>query len=278
MALYAIGDVQGCYEELQRLLEQIQFQPGTDQLWFVGDLVNRGPASLEVLRLVKSLGSRAVTVLGNHDLHLLAVAAGVHPPAPPDTLQAVLDAPDRTELLDWLRHRPLLHHDIASGYTLIHAGLPPQWDLDQASACARELERVLHSAQYSQFLRHMYGDRPACWSPGLAGWERLRFISNCFTRLRYCRSDGSLMLAAKGAPGQQQGGCQPWFALPQRASATMKIVFGHWSTLGRYSQPGIDALDSGCVWGGALTALRLDNGTCFEISCEGACRPGKTPG
>lgn len=278
MALYAIGDVQGCFDELQRLLKRIQFQADRDQLWFVGDLVNRGPGSLEVLRLVKSLGSRAITVLGNHDLHLLAVAAGVRPPAPRDTLQAVLDAPDREALLGWLRHRPLLHHDTTTGHTLIHAGLPPQWDLAQSQSCARELERVLRSAQYPQFLRHMYGDRPACWSPGLEGWERLRFISNCFTRLRYCRPDGSLVLAEKGAPGQQRGGCLPWFALPRRASAAMKIVFGHWSTLGRHSQPGIYALDSGCVWGGALTALRLGDDAWYEISCEGACRPDNKPG
>ncbi len=276
MAVYAIGDVQGCFDDLQHLLEKIGFNPQRDRLWFVGDLVNRGPQSLEVLRFVKSLGEGAITVLGNHDLHLLAVAADIRRPHRKDTLGPVLEAPDREELLTWLRHRPLLHHDDVLGYTMVHAGLPPQWDLAMARACAREVEAALRSTDAWDFFAHMYGDAPSKWHNGLFGWERLRFIVNCLTRLRYCRPDGELVLEEKGAPGPQQGDCLPWFDVPGRASATMRIVFGHWSTLGRYSRDGIYALDSGCLWGGALTAMRLDGKPrWYAVDCAGACRPGQ---
>ena len=258
MAIYAIGDVQGCFDELQTLLKQIDFYPGRDHLWFTGDLVNRGPKSLPVLRFVKSLAGGAVTVLGNHDLHLLAVAEGSDRYRYNDTFDDVLNAPDSDELLDWLRRRPLLHHDAKLGYTLIHAGLPPQWDLTQAEACAAELETVLRGPRYGEYFGHMYGDRPDLWSDDLTGWERLRFITNCFARMRYCDNAGRLALDEKGAPGTQSAGYLPWFATEGRRSAELKIIFGHWSTLGGRTDPGIYPLDTGCVWGGSLTALRLD--------------------
>lgn len=258
MAIYAIGDVQGCFDELQALLKLIDFQPGHDRLWFTGDLVNRGPKSLQVLRFVKGLASDAVTVLGNHDLHLLAVAEGNDRYRYNDTFDDVLNAPDGDELLDWLRHRPLLHHDTELGYTLIHAGLPPQWDLVQAEACAGEVEAVLRGRSYGEYFEHMYGNQPELWSDNLTGWERLRFITNCFARMRYCDKDGRLALEEKGAPGSQTDGYLPWFTAPGRRCADLNIIFGHWSTLGEYTGPGIYPLDSGCVWGGSLTALRLD--------------------
>lgn len=276
MAVYVIGDVQGCYAELRALLDKIRYRPDRDRLWFVGDLVNRGPDSLGVLRFIKSLGENAVCVLGNHDLHLLATAEGVRPLQPRDTLAEVLAAPDRDALLDWLCHRPLLHHDPESGFVMIHAGLPPQWDLDQARARAREVESVLASVQRREFFLHLYGDRPARWSEALAGWERLRFIVNCFTRLRFCTPEGELVLAEKGPPERAPSGVLPWFRVPGRASAGLSIVCGHWSTLGRRREAGIWVLDSGCVWGGALTALRLDVRPVWcSLPCPGACHPGE---
>ena len=276
MAVFAIGDVQGCFDDLRRLLDKIRFDPAADRLWFVGDLVNRGPRSLEVLRFVRSLGEGAVTVLGNHDLHLLAVAAGVRGAHRRDTLDPILEAPDREELLTWLRHRPLLHHDEARGFTMIHAGLPPQWDLRLAQACAREVEAVLRSDNVRDFLARMYGDAPSRWCDGLAGWARLRFIVNCLTRLRYCRPDGELVLGEKGPPGQQRGDHLPWFDVSGRASASLRIIFGHWSTLGCYAREGIYALDSGCLWGGALTAMRVAaEPRWYAVDCTGACRPGE---
>ncbi|HEX7966307.1 MAG TPA: symmetrical bis(5'-nucleosyl)-tetraphosphatase [Gammaproteobacteria bacterium] len=278
MATFAIGDIQGCHDELQRLLERINFDPAEDQLWFTGDLVNRGPQSLETLRFVKSLGRHAVTVLGNHDLHLLAVAAGTAPKRKSDTLDAVLAAPDREELLDWLRHRPLLHHDPELGYTLLHAGLPPQWDLAQAQACARELEMVLQGPGCLEFLRHMYGDRPDRWSAELAGMDRLRFIVNCFTRLRFIGPEGELELKTKGAPGTHPHGFQAWYEAPGRASSGLHLLFGHWSTVGEVQDAhNALGLDTGCVWGGQLTALRLDgdgSGGWYCVDCQKAQEPG----
>ena len=258
MAVYVIGDVQGCFEELQALLQKIGYQPEHDRLWFTGDLINRGPASLEVLRFVKQLGERAVTVLGNHDLHCLAVAYGHGSLHRKDTLTDILTAPDRDELLDWLRQRPVLHHDASLGVTLVHAGLAPQWDLDQARACARELEQVLRGETYQDFFANMYGDGPVLWSDTLQGWERLRFITNCFTRLRYVDGMGQLCLSAKGPPGSQPRGWRPWFQAEQRKSVGHKILFGHWSALGLYLGDNVIGLDTGCLWGGALTALRLE--------------------
>ncbi len=276
MAVYAIGDVQGCERELMTLLALLDFNPDGDRLWFVGDLVNRGPGSLEVLRFVKGLGDSAVTVLGNHDLHLLAVAAGTRAPGPGDTFDAILAASDRIELIDWLRRCPLLHHDAALGCTMLHAGLPPQWGLDQAADCAAEVETVLRSEDYIAFLRDMYGGKPDLWSKDLRGTDRLRFILNCFTRLRFCDAEGRIHLKEKGSPFGRSDGLVPWFDVPGRASKGLRLVFGHWSTLGRYDAPGVHALDSGCVWGGALTALRLDGEPQWiSLPCAGYCRPGE---
>ncbi len=256
MAVYAIGDVQGCYEQLQALLERVAFDPTRDRLWFAGDLVNRGPHSLETLRLARSLD--AVCVLGNHDLHLLAAACHPRSLKTKDTLGQVLEAPDAEALLDWLRRRPLLHHDEALGYALIHAGLPPQWDLETARACAAEVEAVLRGDEHGEFFAQMYGNQPDIWSPSLTGMDRLRFITNCFTRLRFCDAEGRLALDQKGPPGSQPAELRPWFAWPQRRSRDTRILFGHWSTLGAYDGDRVHALDTGCLWGGKLTAARLD--------------------
>lgn len=275
MAVYAIGDIQGCFRELHHLLDTLHFDPAQDRLWFAGDLVNRGPHSLETLRFVRGLGNAALSVLGNHDLHLLAAADKPARINKHDTLHPILDAPDREDLLDWLRHQPLLHHDATLGFTLVHAGLPPQWDLAQAQACAREVETVLRGADRADYFAHMYGNEPALWSDDLCGWARLRFITNCLTRLRYCDNDGRISLAHKGAPGSQPAGLLPWFTLPRRRSRDLNILFGHWSTLGLRDDPGIYPLDSGCLWGGQLTALRLDTQPQWvRIPCAGIRAPG----
>jgi bis(5'-nucleosyl)-tetraphosphatase (symmetrical) len=259
MATYAIGDIQGCGAELDRLLERIHFDPAADRIWFVGDLVNRGPESLAVLRTVRRLGDAAVTVLGNHDLHLLAVALVGQSTKRRDTLDEILRAPDRDELLAWLRTRPMLHHDATLGWTMVHAGFAPEWDLALAQACARELETALRDDQrYRKLFEHMYGDRPAQWSADLKGWERLRFITNCFTRLRLCNADGALDLAFKGELDDAPKGLMPWFRVPGRRSRGLKIVCGHWSALGFHDGDGVLAIDTGCVWGGKLCAVRLD--------------------
>ena len=273
MAIYAIGDIQGCFASLWKLLQLIEFDASQDRLWFTGDLVNRGPQSLETLRYVKGLGDAAVTVLGNHDLHLLAVAFNHMMPRKKDTLDAILTAPDRDELLDWLRHRPLLHY--AEHYCLVHAGLPPQWDLDQARHCASEVETLLRGTKAGRFFAHMYGDTPNKWSNKLKEWERIRFITNGLTRMRYCRIDGTLDLRYKGAPGTQPKQLIPWFDVPNRQSASLNIVFGHWSTLGFRAKNGVFALDTGCLWGGQLTALRLDNKKLHRTSL--GCPCAKTP-
>jgi len=268
MAVYAIGDVQGCYDLLQRLLEKIAFDPTQDTLWLVGDLVNRGPQSLEVLRLACSLGERAVAVLGNHDLTLLAVAEGLRPHKRKDTLQALLRAPDSAELLHWLRQCPLLQHDPKLGFTMVHAGLAPGWDLATAQACAGEVEAVLRGPDYRDFLAVMFGNEPRYWRDDLQGSERLRFIVNSFTRMRFCDPVGGLDFVHKGPPGSQPADLMPWFAVPGRRSVDLRIVFGHWAALGFYRQPGIYALDSGCAWGNRLTALRLEpDPVAFQIDC-----------
>lgn len=260
MAVYAIGDIQGCYDEFQRLLERIQFEPLRDTLWLTGDLVNRGPRSLEVLRRVKSLGDAAITVLGNHDLHLLALA--LDPQAKrksKDTLDPILTAPDRDELLHWLRHQPLLHHDARLRRTLIHAGLPPQWDLATAKSCAHELEIALRDTTSARELfQNMYGDEPDQWSDELRGWARLRFITNCLTRLRVCTDEGRLRLKEKMPPTELKWGLYPWFRVPNRLSLSERIVCGHWSALGFHDADNVLGLDTGCVWGGTLCAMRLD--------------------
>lgn len=278
MAVYAIGDIQGCHDELLALLASIDFDSQRDHLWLVGDLVNRGPKSLEVLRFVRSLGERAVCVLGNHDLHLLAIAAGNHRKRKNlDTLAAIFDAPDREELLDWLRHRPLLHHDPELGFAMLHAGLPPQWDIHQAITLAAEVEAVLRSDAHTGFFHEMYGNKPQAWSDQLRGMDRLRFITNCFTRLRYCDTDGNLSLSDKGPPGSQQAGSLPWFDVPGRRSQDTRILFGHWSTLGYVARNNVWALDTGCLWGGMLTAVRLDSTepTPYSYNCRGQQDPNR---
>ena len=275
MATYAIGDVQGCYQELLHLLEVIAFDQGRDRLWFTGDLVNRGPQSLEVLRFVKGLEEMAVVVLGNHDLHLLAVAFNnsrrLHKL---DNLDEVLAAPDREELLHWLRHCPCLHHDPETGFTLVHAGLPPQWDPLKARQCASEVEGVLRAGDYEDFFNHMYGDTPSIWSDELKGWDRLRFITNSLTRMRYCTADGHVTFTEKGPPSSQQGEFMPWFEVPERRSRDLKIVFGHWATLNlskaAMEERQVFHLDTGCCWGGRLTALRLADQCLFSVpsSCD----------
>jgi bis(5'-nucleosyl)-tetraphosphatase (symmetrical) len=268
MAVYAIGDVQGCLDPLRRLLDRIGFDPARDRLWFCGDLVNRGPASLDTLRFVHGLGERAVTVLGNHDLHLLAAAwDDSRPRKKRDTLDDILAAPDRDELLEWLRRRPLLHHDPAIGFTMVHAGLPPQWDLDQARIAAGELEAVLGGDRFVDFLRQMYGNFPDRWVPDLEGIDRLRYIVNAFTRLRYVRADGRLDFERKGPPHQTSPDLVPWFHFPGRRSAGLRLVFGHWSTLGDVTHDGAFGLDTGCVWGGRLTALRLNDAVRSCVEC-----------
>jgi len=278
MATYAIGDIQACYNEFRQLLDRIGFDPSDDKLWCVGDLVNRGPDSLAVLRYFKALGERAVVVLGNHDLHLLALAAGNPKHANKSTLDDVLEAPDRDELLDWLRHRPLMHVDPKKRFAMLHAGLPPQWDLNQAMACAAELEAELRGPGHRDFLHAMYGNQPDLWSPELSGTERLRFITNCFTRLRYCDTNGRLLLSEKGAPGSQTDAAIPWFRVPGRATRDERIIFGHWSTLGYVAEHNVWALDTGCLWGGSLTAVRIRKKKpikVFELDCTGYLRPGE---
>ncbi|HEY9033321.1 MAG TPA: symmetrical bis(5'-nucleosyl)-tetraphosphatase [Pseudomonadales bacterium] len=266
MAIYAVGDLQGCLTPLQCLLEQVQFDPARDTLWCTGDLVNRGPQSLETLRFVYSLGDACVTVLGNHDLHLLAVAAGKAKCKRGDTLDTILDAPDRHSLLDWLRRRPLLHHQ--HGYTLVHAGIAPQWTLEQAMQLAGEVEQALRGDNSDDFFAHMYGNSPRKWKDELAGFERLRVITNYFTRMRFCNRKGKLDLDNKQGPEAAESGTLPWFEVPERRMAGQKIIFGHWAALeGRASCPNIYPLDTGCVWGGRLTLMRLSDEKCFSCHC-----------
>jgi bis(5'-nucleosyl)-tetraphosphatase (symmetrical) len=262
MATYAIGDVQGCFDELERLLEEIGFS-SADRLWFVGDLVNRGPKSLEVLRFVRSLGARAVTVLGNHDLHLVAQHEGFERPRADDTFADVLAAPDRTELVDWLRLRPLMH--VEGDCALVHAGLLPQWSVGRAEQLAREVEAALAAPAYRQFFAHMYGSKPDRWSDELAGWDRLRVIVNAMTRMRFCTPDGKMEFRAKGKDAP--AGYLPWYET--RPPERQLVVCGHWSALGLKLGARVAVLDSGCVWGGALTALRLEDRWVHQVRCRG---------
>ncbi len=276
MAIYAIGDLQGCYNDLKNLLHKLNFNPEHDTLWLAGDLVNRGTDSLNTLRYIKSLGERAISVLGNHDLHLLAVAEGIKE-ARDEDLHQIIEAKDCPELINWLRHRPLIHHDAARQLTLVHAGIYPGWNLKQALMHARELETILQSDQYHDFLHIMYGNEPATWENGLKGWDRLRFICNSLTRMRYCNTNGRLDLLDKGKPGTQLENYQPWFEIADRKTRQNIILFGHWSTLGRAKTDNIYPLDFGCVWGGQLTALRVDVEPMeyISIECAGVRKPGE---
>ncbi len=257
MARWAIGDVQGCADELIELLERIQFNADRDQLWFVGDIVNRGPKSLQALRLVRSLTDNAVCVLGNHDLHLLAVALCNGRIRKSDTIQDVLDARDRDQLIEWLLERPLAYHSAEHEDLLLHAGVVPQWSVTDTLQLAREVQRALHDEPV-RLLGAMYGDQPDRWQPQLSGTERLRFAINVLTRLRFCTADGRIDFKQKGKPESAPAPWIPWYKAPRRASSATRIVFGHWSALGFYRGDRVLGLDTGCVWGGALTAVNLD--------------------
>lgn len=257
MAVYAVGDLQGCATEFDNLLEKLSFEPGRDRLWLVGDLVNRGPDSLQVLRQVRSMGGAVSVVLGNHDLHLLAMAHG-RSKRNDASLRSILDAPDSAKLIDWLQGMPLLHHDPDLEITMIHAGLPPQWDIAEARRHAAELEKVLRGENSGKLFRRMYGNQPDLWQEELDGYDRLRFITNAFTRLRICDSEGRMRLRFKGTPETIPKGCKAWFRVPWRRSCGARIVCGHWSALGYNDENGVLALDTGCVWGGSLTGQRID--------------------
>jgi bis(5'-nucleosyl)-tetraphosphatase (symmetrical) len=264
--------VQGCYDALRRLVDALAFDPSRDRLWFTGDLVNRGPQSLQCLRYVKSLGDAAITVFGNHDFHLLCIAEGVEQKKKRDTLDDVLGAPDRGELLDWLRRRPLMHAE--AGFALVHAGLLPEWSVDRARALACEVETMLRGDDYRALLARMYGDEPRRWNDALTGIERLRVVINAMTRLRVIDHDGAMVLSFKGKPADAPGGTTPWFDFPQRASLDHTVIFGHWSALGRVVRSDIACLDSGCVWGRSLSAMRLSDRRVYSVDCP----PGATRG
>jgi bis(5'-nucleosyl)-tetraphosphatase (symmetrical) len=283
MATYIVGDIQGCFDPLRRLLDQIHFDPAQDRLWATGDLVNRGPKSLETLRFFHSLGDRALTVLGNHDLHLLAMARGHAQPKRSDTLREVLNAPDRDMLLDWLQSQPLLHYDRTFNMVLAHAGIAPQWSIDVALACADEVQSVLRSKQASVFFAQMYGNEPKGWNDALRGPERWRVITNYLTRMRFVDARGALDLSNKKEPEHAAPGTMPWFEHPAFKAQTVKqesnngadagapprIVFGHWASLnGKTRSKRFIALDTGCIWGGKLSAWRADDGVLLECVCH----------
>lgn len=273
MATYAIGDVQGCHDALQALLGEIGFSPARDVLWFVGDLVNRGTQSAAVLRFARALGERAVVVHGNHDLHALALLAGKARRRADDTLEDLAAAPDRDALLHWLRHRPLLH--VEGEYALVHAGLLPAWTIEQAAALAAEVEAALRGPDHLALYPALYGSRPAAWRDALAGDERLRVIVNAMTRMRFCTPDGAMDFSVKGEIEKALPGYLPWFEVPGRKTRGVPIVCGHWSALGLRLTPDLLALDTGCVWGGRLTAVRLEDRRVFQAACAPAAGPGR---
>jgi bis(5'-nucleosyl)-tetraphosphatase (symmetrical) len=268
MATFAIGDVQGCFDELERLLGEVGFSPARDRLWFVGDLVNRGPRSLAVVRFVKGLGDRAVVVQGNHDLHLLAFAAGHAKRRADDTFDDLLAAPDCAPLLDWLRFRPMLH--VEDEYVMVHAGLLPSWSVAQAHDLAAEVEAELRSKRYRLFLAELYGSRPDTWRDDLRGMDRLRVIVNAMTRMRFCTAEGVMEFGVKGELEKAPPGYLPWFEVPGRKTRGVPIVCGHWSAVGLRLTPDLLALDTACVWGGSLTAVRLEDRRVFEVPCAPA--------
>ncbi|MBT9432423.1 bis(5'-nucleosyl)-tetraphosphatase (symmetrical) ApaH [Candidatus Sodalis endolongispinus] len=260
MSTYLIGDIHGCYDELKIILAQVRFDPAVDTLWLTGDLVARGPGSLEVLRLVRSLGDSVRMVLGNHDLHLLAVYAGISRNKPKDRIKPLLEAPDADELINWLRRQPVLQVDEEKKLVMAHAGITPQWDLATARQCAREVEAVLKSDSYPLFLDAMYGDMQNNWSPELSGLARLRFSTNVFTRMRYCFPNGQLEMNCKDTPEKAPAPLLPWFALPGPVPECYSLVFGHWASLmGQGTPAHIYGLDTGCCWGGELTLLRWED-------------------
>jgi bis(5'-nucleosyl)-tetraphosphatase (symmetrical) len=275
MATYAIGDVQGGYSQLRRLLDMCRFDPGSDRLWLVGDLVNRGTESAQVLRFVKGLGSRAVAVLGNHDLTLLVIAAGALAARPRDTIRDVLEAPDREELIAWLRSRPLVHAE--DSYLMVHAGLLPPWSPQRAVALSREVEAALQGEAFGEFCARMYGNRPDRWDDGLTGYDRLRVIVNAMTRLRLCSLEGAMDFTYTGNLEHAPEGLIPWFDMPGRASEGTTVIFGHWAALGLRLRDDLIALDTGCLWGGRLTALRLEDRRVFQVPCGQSGPPARPP-
>jgi len=266
LADYAIGDLQGCLDPFLALLKQIHFQPGKDKVWLVGDLINRGPQSLETLRHVKSLGASAHAVLGNHDLFFLAVAAGASTRlSAGDTIAPILEAPDAEELIDWLRHRPLMF--VEDHFAMVHAGLLPAWTVETAHKLAQEVERELQSAEWKVFLRHLFGNKPDNWHDGLCGWDRYRVVINAMTRMRFITDDGRIDLKSKGPLENAPAGLRAWFAAKTPAWASHTIICGHWSALGFRDMGGVISLDSGCVWGQCLTAIRLQDRQVFRATC-----------
>jgi bis(5'-nucleosyl)-tetraphosphatase (symmetrical) len=265
LGIYAVGDIQGCFDSLRRLLDLCRFNPSEDRLWLVGDLVNRGPHSLETLRFVKQLGDAALTVLGNHDLYLLMASEGHGRRGKEDTLGPILTAPDRDELLAWLRRQPLCH--LEDGYLLVHAGLLPEWSAPQARELGREVETLLAGADYQELLANMWGSEPLAWSDPLSGWDRARIIVNAMTRIRFCSAAGVMELRTKGEICNAPEGYLPWFDVPGRRSTDTVLVTGHWSALGLKIRPDLLALDSGCLWGGHLTAVRLADRQVFQVKC-----------
>lgn len=273
MSIYAIGDVQGCYDELGALLQLIQFDIKKDRLWFAGDLVCRGPKSLETLRFVRdlNLSQKAITVLGNHEMHLLALHYLPHL-TPVQGKQAefldILNAPDCDVLCDWVRRQPFFHADTSSGYVLTHAGIFPKWTVTETKAYANELEKQLQDGDPAEFFSHIYGDFPNEWSDALSHWDRYRFIANALTRMRFCTKDGRLDFDFKGEADSQPEGLLPWFKMPRAIESHIKVLFGHWAALkGETGCPDIFALDGGCVWGGQLIAMRLEDQQVFKVSC-----------
>src|SRR5210317_2146183 len=268
MATYAIGDIQGCYASLKALLKQVSFASG-DRLWLTGDLVNRGPKSLDVLRFIMDLGDQAQTVLGNHDLHLLAIYHEATQKSPDKTLKQVFDAPDRHELLGWLQQQPILIDSASLGCVMTHAGIPHIWGLEQAKGYANEIEAALRGRHYLEFFSAMYGNEPANWSDSLSGATRLRTLTNYFTRMRFIAADGSLEFDANAGLESQPAGFAPWFKQPRQQAMERRIITGHWAALGLYEDELVSALDTGCVWGNRLTARRLEDGKIFSVSsCE----------
>ncbi len=278
MSTYVVGDIQGCLQPLKCLLRAVKFNADKDTLWSVGDIVNRGPKSLDALRFLYKMRENLVVVLGNHDLHLLGVAAGVRQPSRSDTLDKILKAPDRQELLHWLAQQPLIHNE--HGYTLVHAGIPPQWSVQQAMGYAREVEAVLRGPDRDTFLGAMYGNEPALWSDDLSGMTRLRVITNYLTRMRFCTKTGTLDLQSKGSsplptvPNLGHEKVAAWFSHKERKTTDDRILFGHWATIaGRTDTPNAIALDTGCVWNGALSLYHLESGQWTRCACSaGKCR------
>lgn len=269
MTIYAVGDIQGCFDALECVLDKVCFNPTKDQLWCAGDLVNRGPQSLKTLRFIKSLGDSAKVVLGNHDLHLLAIAFGGHNLKPKDNLQPILEAKDSEELLFWLKDQPLMLR--AEGYTMVHAGICPNWNVEQAEQLANEVHQCLSQGDYAEYFAHMYGNQPDTWQDDLTGLDRLRTITNYFTRIRYCKENGQLNLNDKKAPDAygDDFAFSPWYDFLNTKWQQEKIIMGHWASIqGNCPTDNVYALDTGCVWGGKLTLMRLDDNQLFQCECS----------